>query len=151
MIQGGKLTGRLLAKAIKKFLDARRAAKQKKQMPKMYHGKQTTKQLLRQNTGTTAIDVANSGIKDFERYARKYGVDYALHKDASDNPPKWVVLFKSRDADAMTAAFKEYSVATLGKGARKPSVMQLLRKMTELVKNRVVDRTKDKAHGGPER
>jgi hypothetical protein len=36
-------------------------------------------------------------------------VDFALKRDDSETPPKWMVFFKAKDADALTAAFKEYS------------------------------------------
>ena len=71
MVQGTKLTGRLLAKALQKFLAAQKARKQKKQIPGAYKGKQTVKQLVGQNAGVTPIDASKSGIRDFERYARK--------------------------------------------------------------------------------
>lgn len=41
--------------------------------------------------------------------ARKYRVDYAVKKDRSVSPLKYLVFFKTRDADALTAAFTEYS------------------------------------------
>ena len=150
VVQGTKLTGRMLAKALQKFLAAQKARKQKKQIPGAYKGKQTVKQLVGQNQGVTSIDVSKSGIKDFEQVARKYGVDFALKKDSSIDPPKWIVFFKSRDADAMTAAFSEYTAKTLKRTTERPSVMKLLRKMVDLVKNQVVDRQKHKERGGPE-
>ncbi|MCP1109688.1 PcfB family protein [Lachnospiraceae bacterium PAL227] len=149
-VQGAKLTGRLLAKALQKFLAAQKARKQKKQIPGAYKGKQTVKQLVGQNAGVTSIDVSKSGIRDFERYARKYGVDFALKKDSSTMPPKWIVFFKARDADAMTAAFSEFTAKTMKRSAQRPSVVKLLRKMVDLVKNQVVDRQKHKERGGPE-
>ena len=51
-------------------------------------------------------------IKDFERVLNKYGVDYAIRKDVSQEPPRFMVFFKAKDADVLTAAFKEYSVTT---------------------------------------
>ena len=46
-------------------------------------------------------------IKDFEGTAKKYGIDFALKKDISENPPRYLVFFKGRDADVMEAAFKK--------------------------------------------
>ena len=48
-------------------------------------------------------------IKSFERYARKYGINYALKKDKSKDPPMYLVFFKGRDQDALNAAFREFS------------------------------------------
>ena len=68
-------------------------------------GRQTIQQLIGQNQGVTNIDISQTDLKGFEKYARKYGVDYAITKDKSVFPPKYLVFFKARDADAMTAAF----------------------------------------------
>ena len=67
-------------------------------------GKQTIQELIGQNQGVTNIDISKTDLKGFEKYARKYGVDYAITKDKSVLPPKYLVFFKARDADAMTAA-----------------------------------------------
>ncbi len=65
---------------------------------------------------------------DFERIARKYGVDYAVKKDRSTSPPKYLIFFKARDADALTAAFSEYTQKKVKKADRseRPSVLEKL-------------------------
>ena len=98
--------------------------------PVIPHGKQTVKQLVGQNQGVANIEITDSNIKDFERVARKYGVDYALKKDKSGELPKYLVFFKARDGDALTAAFKEYTAKTERKKER-PSVLQTLRRLKE--------------------
>ena len=146
-MRGGKMTARLLAKGLKKLLAEMKKHHNKKQS-KVFQGKQSVKQLVKQNAGVTNIEISDSNIKSFEAVARKYGVDFALKKDKSVEPPKWLVFFKARDADALTSAFSEYTAKTLNKSER-PSALNLLRKLKELVKNQVVDRTKQKTHGGP--
>jgi hypothetical protein len=145
-IKSTRLTGRLLAKVMRAAL---RKMKQARDAPP--HGRQTLKQLAKQNAGLSNIEITNRNIKSFEPYARKYGIDYALKKDASVTPPKWLVFFKGRDADAMTAAFSEFSAKTLKRNAARPSVLAQLNKFKELVKNTVIDRVKNKDRGGPER
>ena len=98
--------------------------------PVIPHGKQTVKQLVGQNQGVANIEITDSNIKDFERVARKYGVDFALKKDRSGDIPKYLVFFKARDADALTAAFKEYTAKTERRKER-PSVLQTLRRLKE--------------------
>ena len=44
------------------------------------HGKQTVKQLIGQNQGISNIEITDPSIKEFEKIARKYGVDYAVKK-----------------------------------------------------------------------
>ncbi|MDD7254397.1 MAG: PcfB family protein, partial [Firmicutes bacterium] len=47
-------------------------------------GKQTVKELIRKDQGVTSIPIGDTGIRDFERIARKYGIDYAITKDKSE-------------------------------------------------------------------
>ena len=95
-------------------------------------GKQTIQELIGQNQGVSSIDIQNTNIRDFEKIANKYGVDYAITRDKSVTPPKYMVFFKARDADALTAAFSEYSNQRLKEKA-KPSVLKQLNKLKELV------------------
>ena len=89
---------------------------------------------------------APPAIKEFEKIARKYGVDYAVKKDRSTSPPKYLIFFKGRDADALTAAFTEYTSKKVKKAEKteRPSVLAKLSQFKEMVKNAVVDRTKRK-------
>ncbi len=70
------------------------------------HGKQTLKQLMKQNAGVSNIEITEGNIKAFESTAKKYGIDFALKKDSTESPPRYLVFFKGRDADALTAAFQ---------------------------------------------
>lgn len=83
------------------------------------------------------------GANEFEKIARKYGVDYAVKKDRSTTPPKYMIFFKARDADALTAAFTEYSSRKVKKASR-PSVLAKLNHFKDLVKNAITDHTKKK-------
>ena len=144
-INGSKLTGRMFKSAISKYLAHRREVKQQKRRsrdsPVIPHGKQTVKQLIGQDQGVSNIEINDPTIKDFERIARKYGVDYAIKRDRSSDPPRFLIFFKSRDADALTAAFNEYAGNKVKKASR-PSVLQRLANFKELVKNTVVNREK---------
>ncbi|MEI3288253.1 MAG: PcfB family protein [Eubacterium sp.] len=51
--------------------------------------------------------------KPLSSTAKKYGIDFALKKDTTENPPRYLVFFKGRDADVLTAAFKEFSAKKL--------------------------------------
>jgi len=110
-------------------------------------GKQTVKQLVGQGHGVTNIEINDKNIKDFEGIARKFGVDFAVVKDATEANPKHLVFFKARDSDAITAAFKEYSAKTMAKSNEKPSMLGMLRDLMEKVKNQVLDITKNKNRG----
>ena len=115
-----RLTAELLQKAFRHFLEA-----QKNRPKEFQHGKQTLKELMKQNTNISSIEITHDNIKDFEGTAKKYGIDFALKKDISENPPRYLVFFKGRDADVMEAAFKEYMAKNLQK-EKKPSVKKAL-------------------------
>ena len=148
MISATKLSGRVLKAAITKLLAQLQAEKQHRQQkgPVVHHGKQTVKQLIGQNQGVSNIEITDPSIKEFEKIARKYGVDYAVKKDRSTSPPKYLIFFKARDADALTAAFTEYTGKKVKKAEKteRPSVLAKLNQFKELVKNAVVDRTRRK-------
>ena len=132
-----KLTGRTILNAYRLWKSHHNAAKAKNvaEMAKedtTPHGKQTIQELIGQNQGVSSIDIQNTNIRDFEKIANKYGVDYAITRDKSVTPPKYMVFFKARDADALTAAFAEYSNQRL-KAKDKPSVLKQLNKLKELV------------------
>ena len=103
-IQTAKLTADVLQKAVRKLLAAK-----KNKSHEFHRGKQTMKQLMRHNTGVSNIEVTKDNIKAFESTAKKYGIDFAVKKDISVSPPRYLVFFKGRDADVLTAAFKEFS------------------------------------------
>lgn len=128
-----KLTARgILRLALKGLTYIKR--KSRESAAKKPIGKQTIQQLIGQNQGVTNIDISKTDLKGFEKYARKYGVDYAITKDKSVLPPKYLVFFKARDADAMTAAFNAYSTEVLAKEKR-PSVLRTLHKLMDAVRD----------------
>ena len=144
-ISAVKLTGRTLKAAIAKYLAHIKAKKLEKSRdsPVIPHGKQTVKELVGQNQGVSNIEITDSNIKCFERVARKYGVDYAVKRDTSVSPPKWLVFFKARDADALTAAFSEFTAKTV-KREERPSMLKALAAFKELLKNTVISKTRKK-------
>ena len=144
-IQAGKLTASVLQKALKKLLAA---GKNKLRQP--HRGKQTLRQLMKQNTGVSNIEITNDNIKAFEQTAKKYGIDFALKKDISVEPPRYMVFFKGRDADVLTAAFKEFTARNLDR-EKKPSIRKLLSQAREKAKKKTLQREKIKAKDrGPE-
>ena len=93
-------------------------------------GKQSVRMLLRQNRGVSSVEIDKTNIKGFERYAKKYGIDYAIRKDTSEVPPRYLVFFKAPDAEAFNSAFKEYSASLLNKDKR-PSVLARLHELVQ--------------------
>ena len=128
-----KMTANVLKQAISKYLAhcKEKKAEKAREGPVKPCGKQSVKQLIGQNQGVSNIEITDKNIKDFERIARKYGVDFALKKDKTGDIPKYLVFFKARDADALTAAFKEYTAKSDRKKER-PSVLKKLRRFKEV-------------------
>lgn len=125
MIKGGKISAEVLKKALDKFVQEIEKAQKQMQQPKTYRGKQSIKHLMSQNAAISNIEVTDGNIKSFERTASKYGLDFALKKDVSVEPPSYLVFFKGRDVDVMTAAFKEFSAKTV-KQKEQPSIRHKL-------------------------
>ena len=119
-------TTKLTARTI---LNAGKAAIQQQQA-KMAGGKQSVRMLLRQNRGVSSVEIDKTNIRGFERYAKKYGIDYAIRKDNSEMPPRYLVFFKAPDVEAFNAAFKEYSASLLSKTER-PSVLEKLHELVQ--------------------
>ena len=138
---GGKLTASMLKYAIEQYLKQQRN-------PRAPHGKQSVKSLVRQGAGVQNIEITDKNIRSFQSFARKYGVDYALKKDTSSQPPRYLVFFKARDTDALTAAFREFSGKQL-KRNKKLSILVQLKKFQEQMMNH--DRARNRAKNGIER
>lgn len=144
-VNGGKISARILRRALQEMLrqleknDRRRQAKYIRPQ-----GKQTMKDLQGQDRELTNIQITDKNIRSFERFARKYGVDYALKKDAQEQPPRYYVFFKARDVETMKAAFKEYTRFELNK-EKKPSIRKSLKRMMErAAKQQEREKTKQK-------
>lgn len=118
-IKATKLTGRVLAQAC---LAVGRKIKKTYRARQTPHGKQTVRQLMGHGAATNSIEVESP--KDFDRVARRWNVDYAFYKTG---PDKYLLFFKSGQADAITACFSEYSRRVLkrSKSQRVPIREQL--------------------------
>ena len=124
-----RLTAAMLKAAMRKYLEKQEKAKAQKTVKseKAPKGKVSYGKLAGHNQGLTSIEITNQNIKSFERVATKYQIEFALKKDKFADPPRYLVFFKSRDVDAMTAAFKEFSARELMKSKR-PSIQKRLNK-----------------------
>ena len=90
MISTTKLSARTVLRAVKAALRLYQS--------KASQGKQSVRTLLRQNRGVSSVEISKTGIRGLERYAKKYGIDYAIRKDTSEVPPRYLVFFKAPDA-----------------------------------------------------
>ena len=127
-----KLTLRTIISGIRKYLQHREKVKAKKGRDPAVHGKQSVKKLLGQNQGAANAEIEKEGIKDFERLAKKYGVDFSVRKHKTVDPPRYFVFVRAKDADALDAICKEHQARSMTKD-RKPSVLAQLSKFKNLV------------------
>ena len=95
------------------------------------HGRQSVKKLMAHGENINSIEV--EAPKLFDRMARRFHVDYAFYKTG---PDKYLLFFKSGQADAITACFSEYSRRVLkrSKSQRVPIREQLKRAAAELAR-----------------
>jgi nucleoid-associated protein YejK len=71
-------------------------------------------------------------------------VDFAVKKDKTVDPPKYLVFFKGKDTDVISSAFKEFVKVNEKKKAR-VSVRQRLNAYKKVVaQNKNKERTRDK-------
>jgi len=136
-----RITAGDLYKALRAYMRHIQNKKQLRQAAKdsVTKGKQSVKELVGQGQGVSSMEIGDSGIRDFKRIANKYGVDFAIVKDKNENPPRYTVFFKAKDADAITSVLKEYS-DRLNKrkkeaGKERPSILNKLKKFKEIVAN----------------
>lgn len=144
VVNTAKMTGRVFKAAILKYLAFRKEQQHSDQKGVKYRGKQSIKRLVTHSQSVTNIELNDSHIKEFERIARKYGVDYAIQKEKGTN--KHLIFFKAKDADVINAALSEYATRREKKHER-PSVLEALRKAKALVSNLTHDREKNKDRG----
>ncbi|MDR1132505.1 MAG: PcfB family protein [Oscillospiraceae bacterium] len=101
------------------------------------HGKQSVKKLMAHSGEKNSIELSgdNRETRLFDRVARKWNVDYAFYQTG---PDKYLLFFKSQQADALTACFAEYSkrVLSKSKSRRVPIREQLKRAADQLTKER---------------
>ena len=134
----GKLTTQVLQAALKKYLQHRAKSKNT-----LHHGQQSLKQLKKHGAALSNIEITDANIGLFKPCAKKYGVDFTLRKDATTQPPHYIVIFKAKDADNMEQAFKEFTAKKLQREER-PSIRKDIAASKEKAAARNADRAKEK-------
>lgn len=141
-MKASKLTARGLAYVVRAVGRKIAKAHREAQTP---HGKQSVKKLMAHGTATNSIEV--DAPKVFDRVARKWNVDYAFYQT---EPGKYLLFFKSGQADAMTACFSEYSRKVLDKAkSRQPTIPEQMKQAEQqLVKEKPPkEHIKEVTHG----
>lgn len=134
-VQATKLTGQVLCKAFQKFLAQAEKQRRASLAP---HGRQSVKQLMGHAGPSNSIQLKGNA-RLFDRIARKFNVDYAFHKVG---PKEYLLFFKAGQADAITAAFSEYTKRVIARQKDRPSILGQLRQFGEHIKTRQKEREK---------
>ena len=141
-MKASKLTARGLAYVLRAVGRKIAKAHREAQTP---HGKQSVKKLMAHGAATSSIEV--DAPKVFDRVARKWNVDYAFYKTG---PDKYLLFFKTGQADAMTACFSEYSRKVLNKSkSRRIPIRDQLKQASEQLaqeRPRPKERVQEVAH-----
>ena len=87
------------------------------------------------------ITDANIGL--FKPCAKKYDIDFTLRKDRTTHPPRYIVIFKSKQADNLEQAFKEFTAKKL-KQQERPSIRKTLAVLKEKAAARSSQQAKEK-------
>nr|WP_295759754.1 PcfB family protein [uncultured Oscillibacter sp.] len=140
----GKLTARALAYALQA---AGRKIQKERRAHQTPHGRQSVKKLMAHGAATNSIELTGAP-KDFDRVARRWGVDYAIKRVEKG---KYLLFFKAKQANAITGCFSEYSRRVLNKAKsdRVPIREQLKRAAAEILRQpapQKKDRVKEAAH-----
>ena len=101
------------------------------------HGRQSVKKLMAHGENVNSIEV--EAPKLFDRMARRFNVDYAFYKTG---PDKYLLFFKAGQADAITAAFSEYTKRVMARQKDRPSILGQLRQFGAHIKTRQKEREK---------
>lgn len=135
VFKASKFTAETFAKAVKMALDKGIEVSKEPELT----GEMSVKDLVGKGGGAKSIEVADDAIKTFRKVANKYKVDFAIHKDDSEQPPKFIVFFQGKDADVIKQTFKEF-VYEHEKEKSEKSIREELKK-----KQKEVDKNKEKA------
>ena len=90
-VKTGKLTAQVLQAAIRKYLAARQ-----KGTGKAHHGQQSLRQLKKDGSALSNIEITDANIGLFKPCAKKYDIDFTLRKDRTTHPPRYMPKMNSK-------------------------------------------------------
>lgn len=137
-IKSAKLTIQVLQAAARKFLET-----QNKGKTKLHHGQQSLKQLKKHGAALSNIEITDANIGLLKPCAKKYDIDFTLRKDRTTHPPRYIVIFKSKQVDNLEQAFKEFTAKKL-KQQERPSIRKTLAVLKEKAAARSSQQAKEK-------
>ena len=88
------------------------AAAPGEEKPELKEGKQTLKELHKHNEGLATMELKDPNLRDLYKEMKHKDIDFSCVKDGKG---KYTLLFKGKNAEEMTNAFKLYTEKTLAK------------------------------------
>ena len=153
----GKVTTAQMLKILKALINRAKKGKQNQggkpqrvKIDEFKHGRQTLKQLTKQNEGLSSIELKQPDLRLLGKFMKKHGVDFAAAKDGKG---KYTLFFKAKDVDCVTHAFKQYVKTVLKQSKGKPSMKATLDNAKKVAKSFEMGKKKEKNRnmGGFER
>ena len=142
IVDGAKLSEQVFEKAVKKFLEEI----QKSQKPKIYRAGSALNSLPAR-TPVLPILRSVTRISSFLPCGEEIPCGFCLEEGHRRRTASLPVFFKSRDADAITAAFQEFASRKMSR-EEKPSIRERLtqakEQAAEKTEHRTIDREKVK-------
>ena len=135
-VTASKLTAQTLARVLQAALQKIQQSYKKTQTPR---GRQSIKKLMNHGVNTSTIPL-DGDTRLFDYIAQKWNVDYSFHKTGRG---KYLLLFKTGQADAITVCFSEYTKKMMEKG-RQPSFKQQFNKAAEQVRAMPQERERER-------
>ena len=133
-------TAKLSARALAYVLASVGKKLSKHELP---HGKMSVNKLMSHGAAASSIELYGETAL-FDSVARKWNVDYAFYKT---EPGKYLLFFKSNQADAMTACFAEYSKKVLRREkAEKLPIREQITRAKDAIKHLEKKRTKEREY-----
>lgn len=127
--------------SVNTFLKALQERERHQHVTRNKRGQQSVKQLIGQGQGVSSLPVSHEGRKEFQRIARKYGVDFAILKEKERDPPTYTVFFKAKDSDAVTKILQDYSAKQMkeqqeGKESIRKKIKEIKEKIVSMPRQR---------------
>lgn len=66
------------------------------------------KDLRKDGSMIELVDMSDEEMKNFRRFARRYGVSYAMEKNRETDPPTYLIFLKAKDRVLINRAVDEY-------------------------------------------
>lgn len=112
-----KMTASMFMRLCERYLRHRRMVAHDKKLEKRYDTskqkinqprKIRVKELVKEGSGVSSVEIKDEKIRQFEKLARRNGVRYAIKKDKSTTPPTYIVFFKAKDGEVIDRTMQEF-------------------------------------------